>query len=153
MALQRSIDPDPDSTTSDISVLDEMDEYLDECLALQDARIEGPTPPKINRGGKSPSATSSSFKYTHGYEFVYINAFDRISMKTFVMNSVSRFSVVTNLYNLLQELPLADKSDLSDGVAQKRPALHRRRRQLRTVNAQRQFLQKTAVAGIYYVNM
>lgn len=69
--LQRSIDPDPDSTTSDISVLDEMDEYLDECLALQDEQNEGlagegPTPPKLNRGGKSPSATSHSFKYTQG---------------------------------------------------------------------------------------
>lgn len=64
--MQRSIDPDPDSTTSDISVLDEMDEYLDECLALQEAREEGPTPPKLNRGGKSPSAASHSFKYTQG---------------------------------------------------------------------------------------
>lgn len=63
--MQRSIDPDPDSTTSDISVLDEMDEYLDECLALQDGE-EGPTPPKLNKNGKSPSAASHSFKYTHG---------------------------------------------------------------------------------------
>ena len=72
MHLQRSIDPDPDSTTSDISVLDEMDEYLDECLALQEAHStngnteEGPTPPKLNRGGKSPSTTSTSFKYNEG---------------------------------------------------------------------------------------
>ena len=55
-----------DSSTSDISVLEEMDEYLDECLALQDAREEGPTPPKLNKGGKSPSATSTSFKYSQG---------------------------------------------------------------------------------------
>ncbi|OAD53977.1 Actin-binding protein anillin [Eufriesea mexicana] len=53
---KRSIDPDPDSTTSDISVLDEMDEYLDECLALQETHTgnayveEGPTPPKLNKG-------------------------------------------------------------------------------------------------------
>lgn len=71
---KRSIDPDPDSTTSDISVLDEMDEYLDECLALQDEQnqvlgVEGPTPPKLNRGGKSPSATSHSFKYTQGQSY------------------------------------------------------------------------------------
>ena len=64
--LQRSIEPDPDSTTSDISVLDEMDEFLDECLANQEAGEEGPTPPKINRNGKSPSAASHSFKYTRG---------------------------------------------------------------------------------------
>ncbi|XP_058803979.1 anillin isoform X4 [Phymastichus coffea] len=61
---RRPIDPDPDSTTSDISVLDEMDEYLDECLALQENGEEGPTPAKLNRGGKSPSAASHSFKYT-----------------------------------------------------------------------------------------
>ncbi|XP_015592644.1 anillin isoform X2 [Cephus cinctus] len=70
---KRSIDPDPDSTTSDISVLDEMDEYLDECLALQDANghegLEGPTPPKLNRGGKSPSAVSNSFKYSQGSSY------------------------------------------------------------------------------------
>lgn len=64
--MQRSIDPDPDSTTSDISVLDEMDEYLDECLANQDSGEEGPTPPKLNRSGKSPSSKSHSFKYSHG---------------------------------------------------------------------------------------
>ncbi|KAK2583292.1 hypothetical protein KPH14_009296 [Odynerus spinipes] len=71
---KRSIEPDPDSTTSDISVLDEMDEYLDECLAVQERhakniRQDGPTPPKLNRGGKSPSASSTSFKYTHGSQF------------------------------------------------------------------------------------
>ncbi|XP_043484341.1 anillin isoform X1 [Leptopilina heterotoma] len=62
---KRTIYPDMDSSTSDISVLEEMDEYLDECLALQ-GNQEGPTPPKLNRGGKSPSATSTSFKYTQG---------------------------------------------------------------------------------------
>ncbi|XP_076387570.1 anillin isoform X2 [Megachile rotundata] len=72
---KRSIDPDPDSTTSDISVLDEMDEYLDECLALQEANNinahteEGPTPPKLNKGGKSPSTTSTSFKYNEGSSY------------------------------------------------------------------------------------
>ncbi|XP_047368160.1 anillin isoform X1 [Vespa velutina] len=71
---KRSIEPDPDSTTSDISVLDEMDEYLDECLAVQERNVknfyqDGPTPPKINRGGKSPSSSSTSFKYTHGSQF------------------------------------------------------------------------------------
>ncbi|XP_017877155.1 anillin isoform X3 [Ceratina calcarata] len=69
---KRSIDPDPDSTTSDISVLDEMDEYLDECLALQEMKNrnarteEGPTPPKLNKAGKSPSIASTSFKYSEG---------------------------------------------------------------------------------------
>ncbi|XP_076249759.1 anillin [Calliopsis andreniformis] len=72
---KRSIDPDPDSTTSDISVLDEMDEYLDECLALQEAHAangiteEGPTPPKLNKGGKSPSTASTSFKYKEGISY------------------------------------------------------------------------------------
>ena len=69
--MQRTIEPDPDSTTSDISVLDEMDEYLDECLALQGVGEEGPTPPKLNRAGKSPSAASHSFKYKQGYNFYY----------------------------------------------------------------------------------
>ncbi|XP_043499901.1 anillin isoform X2 [Polistes fuscatus] len=65
---KRSIEPDPDSTTSDISVLDEMDEYLDECLAAQDrdAKNYGPTPPKVNRGEKSPEVASSSFTYKRG---------------------------------------------------------------------------------------
>ncbi|XP_076221746.1 anillin isoform X3 [Nomia melanderi] len=69
---KRSIDPDPDSTTSDISVLDEMDEYLDECLALQEVHgingntEEGPTPPKVNRGGKNSPNVSTSFKYSQG---------------------------------------------------------------------------------------
>ncbi|KAI4481499.1 hypothetical protein M0804_009619 [Polistes exclamans] len=65
---KRSIEPDPDSTTSDISVLDEMDEYLDECLAAQDrnAKNYGPTPPKVNRGEESPEVASGSFKYTRG---------------------------------------------------------------------------------------
>ncbi|XP_071558799.1 anillin-like isoform X2 [Temnothorax nylanderi] len=51
---KRCIEPDPDSTTSDISVLDEMDQYLDECLdeELGDVREEGPTPPKVNKGGE-----------------------------------------------------------------------------------------------------
>ncbi|KAG7205048.1 hypothetical protein KM043_005429 [Ampulex compressa] len=72
---KRSIDPDPDSTTSDISVLDEMDEYLDECLAVQEAhadkitREEGPTPPKLNKAGKSPTAPSTSFKYSQGSSY------------------------------------------------------------------------------------
>ncbi|XP_076622147.1 anillin-like isoform X2 [Colletes latitarsis] len=73
LTKKRSIDPDPDSTTSDISVLDEMDEYLDECLALQEAQgngnIEGPTPPKLNKGGKSPSTASTSFKYSQGSSY------------------------------------------------------------------------------------
>uniref|UniRef100_A0ABD2WMP4 PH domain-containing protein n=1 Tax=Trichogramma kaykai TaxID=54128 RepID=A0ABD2WMP4_9HYME len=65
---KRSIEPDPDSTTSDISVLDEMDEYLDECLALQGFDEDGPTPPKLNKSTKSPSAISNSFNYSHGYK-------------------------------------------------------------------------------------
>ncbi|XP_068985693.1 anillin-like isoform X1 [Bombus flavifrons] len=69
---KRSIDPDPDSTTSDISVLNEMDEYLDECLPLQEGydgssyTEEGPTPPKVNKGGKSPLMTSTGFKHKEG---------------------------------------------------------------------------------------
>ncbi|KAJ8680371.1 hypothetical protein QAD02_016158 [Eretmocerus hayati] len=66
---KRSIEPDPDSTTSDISVLDEMDEYLDECLAAQEYGREGPSPAKLNKSGKSPSAASRSFKYTHGTSY------------------------------------------------------------------------------------
>ncbi|XP_051173713.1 anillin isoform X3 [Leptopilina boulardi] len=65
---KRTIYNEMDSSTSDISVLEEMDEYLDECLALQ-GNQEGPTPPKLNRGGKSPSATSTSFKYSQGHAY------------------------------------------------------------------------------------
>lgn len=49
-----------------------MDEYLDECLALQEVQgvngniEEGPTPPKVNRGGKNSPNVSTSFKYTQG---------------------------------------------------------------------------------------
>ncbi|XP_011261176.2 anillin-like isoform X1 [Camponotus floridanus] len=62
---KRSIEPDPDSTTSDISALDEMDQYLDECLDMEDNNVkeEGPTPPKVNKGGRSPLVTHNSFKY------------------------------------------------------------------------------------------
>ncbi|KAL6257213.1 hypothetical protein P5V15_012140 [Pogonomyrmex californicus] len=63
---KRSIEPDPDSTTTDISVLDEMDQYLDECLdeeLCNDIREEGPTPPKVNKGGESLSMECNSFKY------------------------------------------------------------------------------------------
>ncbi|KOX76275.1 Actin-binding protein anillin [Melipona quadrifasciata] len=72
---KRSIDPDPDSTTSDISVLDEMDEYLDECLVSQDGynensyTEEGPTPPKLNKAGKNPSTTSINFKHNEGSSY------------------------------------------------------------------------------------
>ncbi|XP_008546672.1 anillin isoform X2 [Microplitis demolitor] len=60
---KRQIESD-ESSSSDISVLDEMDEYLDECLALQEAQNHGPTPPKQNRAGNSPSMASTSFKYS-----------------------------------------------------------------------------------------
>ncbi|XP_018347343.1 PREDICTED: actin-binding protein anillin isoform X4 [Trachymyrmex septentrionalis] len=74
---KRCIEPDPDSITSDISVLDEMDQYLDECLdediypdvdpvyreLNNDVKEEGPTPPKINKGGESPSTGRNSYKY------------------------------------------------------------------------------------------
>jgi hypothetical protein len=53
-----------------------MDEYLDECLALQEAGEEGPTPAKLNRGGKSPSAASHSFKYMQGYIFSKLIKFE-----------------------------------------------------------------------------
>ncbi|XP_025154698.1 anillin isoform X3 [Harpegnathos saltator] len=66
---QRSIEPDPDSTMSDLSVLNEMDQYLEECLEAEEPhndmnlREEGPTPPKINKGKKSLSRASTSFNY------------------------------------------------------------------------------------------
>ncbi|KAK0094820.1 hypothetical protein PV326_009930 [Microctonus aethiopoides] len=66
---KRQIESDGDSSTSDISVLDEMDEYLDECLAHQETQNNGPTPPKMNRAGASPSMTSTSFKYTQGSSY------------------------------------------------------------------------------------
>ncbi|XP_034952696.1 anillin-like isoform X3 [Chelonus insularis] len=65
IANKRQIESDAESSTSDISVLDEMDEYLDECLANQESH--GPTPPKLNREAASPSTASSSFKYSAGF--------------------------------------------------------------------------------------
>ncbi|KAL0119977.1 hypothetical protein PUN28_007979 [Cardiocondyla obscurior] len=67
---KRCIEPDPDSTTSDISVLDEMDQYLDECLDEElgeDMREEGPTPPKVNRGGENLTMGDSSSKHSQLY--------------------------------------------------------------------------------------
>lgn len=70
MNKKRTIEPsDADSSTSEISVLDEMNEYLEGCLTNQDIdqTIIGPTPPKINRGSEdSPSISSKSFKYSYG---------------------------------------------------------------------------------------
>nr|XP_012224702.1 PREDICTED: actin-binding protein anillin-like isoform X2 [Linepithema humile] len=63
---KRTIEPDPDSTTTDISVLDEMDQYLDECLDMEDFCDdvkEGPTPPKMNKNGGSSSTACNSTKY------------------------------------------------------------------------------------------
>ncbi|XP_018396639.1 PREDICTED: actin-binding protein anillin [Cyphomyrmex costatus] len=63
---KRCIEPDPDSITSDdISVLDEMDQYLD-CLDEElnnDMKGEGPTPPKVNKGGESLSMRCHNSKY------------------------------------------------------------------------------------------
>ncbi|XP_044012506.1 anillin-like isoform X2 [Aphidius gifuensis] len=79
---KRTIEPSiDDSSTSDISVLDEMNEFLEGCLDDDDEddddendynnrgkrTIGGPTPPKLNRAAEdSPSMASKSFKYTHG---------------------------------------------------------------------------------------
>ncbi|XP_070154737.1 anillin-like [Polyergus mexicanus] len=62
---KRSMEPDLDSTTSDISALDEMDQYLDECFDMEDNNVkeEGPTPPKVNKGQKSLLTACNSFKY------------------------------------------------------------------------------------------
>lgn len=86
MCLQRSIEPDPDSTMSDLSVLNEMDQYLEEYLEANEShtdmnvREEGPTPPKVNRG-KSPLQASGSFNY-HSY------------VSTFTSSSALTFSVL-----------------------------------------------------------
>jgi len=89
LQLQRCIEPDPDSITSDISVLDEMDQYLDECLdediypnidpihrkLNNDVKEEGPTPPKINKGDESPSMGCNNYKYSHSYTIFIKNMF------------------------------------------------------------------------------
>lgn len=63
-----------------------MDQYLDECLDEDiypnsdavhrefnnDVKEEGPTPPKINKGGESPSMRYNSFKYSHLYTSIFI---------------------------------------------------------------------------------
>ncbi|KAL6428221.1 hypothetical protein ACFW04_008505 [Cataglyphis niger] len=61
---KRSMESDPDSTTSDISALEEMDQYLDECFEMEDnVKEEGPTPAKVNKGRKSLLTPCNSFKY------------------------------------------------------------------------------------------
>lgn len=51
-----------------------MDQYLDECLdeELDDIREEGPTPPKINKGGESLSMGCNSSKYGQSYISIFI---------------------------------------------------------------------------------
>lgn len=63
---------------SDLSVLNEMDQYLEECLETElyadiNIKEEGPTPPKVNRA-KSPSRSSTSFNY-QSYVLTSINLF------------------------------------------------------------------------------
>ncbi|XP_023289978.1 anillin isoform X2 [Orussus abietinus] len=61
---KRSIEPDPDSVPSDTSALDEM-EYLDEytvSFGNNGREKEGPTPAKLNKGGRSPSTPHANSK-------------------------------------------------------------------------------------------
>lgn len=69
--MQRSIESDPDSTTSDISALEEMDQYLDEYFDMEDNNVkeEGPTPAKVNKGRKSLLTPCNSFKYSQLHIF------------------------------------------------------------------------------------
>ena len=65
-----------------------MDQYLDECLEdiypnidpihqelNNDMKEEGPTPPKINKGGESSSMGCNSYKYSHSYTIFIENMF------------------------------------------------------------------------------
>lgn len=54
-----------------------MDQYLDECLDEElgnDGREEGPTPPKVNKGGEGLSMEGSS-KYGRTFRFFIENMF------------------------------------------------------------------------------
>jgi len=54
-----------------------MDQYLDECLDEElgnDGREEGPTPPKVNKGGEGLMEGNSS-KYGHTFRFFIENMF------------------------------------------------------------------------------
>ncbi|XP_036146004.1 anillin isoform X2 [Monomorium pharaonis] len=57
---KRCIEPNPDSTTTDISILDDLDEILDE--ELDNDVKEGPTPPKINKGCEYLPYNSSKYR-------------------------------------------------------------------------------------------
>lgn len=96
---------------SDISVLNEMDQYLDECLAAEEpcthltVREEGPTPPKINKGGKSPSRASNSFNY-------------RSYVLNFIKNILSLETLCVcifffNLEFLISQIPFAYESSFT----------------------------------------
>lgn len=56
-----------------------MDQYLDECLDEEldnDMREEGPTPPKVNKGGESLSMRGNISKYSQSYiSFLSANIF------------------------------------------------------------------------------
>lgn len=52
-----------------------MDQYLDECLDEEldnDVREEGPTPPKVNKGGEHLSMGYNSSKYGQLYIVIFI---------------------------------------------------------------------------------
>jgi len=52
-----------------------MDQYLDECLEEEldnDVREEGPTPPKVNKGGESLSMGCNNSKYNQSYVSIFI---------------------------------------------------------------------------------
>lgn len=67
---------------SDLSVLNEMDQYLEEYLEEEDSHAdmnvgeEGPTPPKVNRS-KSSSLASTSFNY-HSYVLTFTTLFSNL---------------------------------------------------------------------------
>lgn len=51
-----------------------MDQYLDECLDEElgnDGREEGPTPPKVNKGGECLSMEGNGSKYGRTFRFFF----------------------------------------------------------------------------------
>lgn len=72
-----------------------MDQYLDECLDEEldnDIRDEGPTPPKVNKGGENLSMRGNISKYSQSYISFFIE-----NIFLFLLKTILNFSDIVHL--------------------------------------------------------